>query len=156
MRIIFFDCQCSLSTISLSYIHIPVVKVEPKARNALHGGVHVKLSRFQGVHTVLRPLFYSNQIDYEKHRNGLGYVFTRSRFKFIGDGAGTQEPYVHYGGSAARTALVTPGPAWTLTFDKLSHLRSTRPSTLEISTFRIITLTIQWKRETIDGNQCDS
>lgn len=110
MRIIFFDCQCSLSTISLSYIHISVVKVEPKARNALHGGVHVKLSRFQGVHTVLRPLFYSNQIDYEKHRNGLGYVFTRSRFrvKFIGDGAGTQEPYVHYGGSAARTALVTP------------------------------------------------
>ena len=41
IRIIVFDCQCSLFTMSLSYTRIAVVKAESVAENALHEGVYV-------------------------------------------------------------------------------------------------------------------
>ena len=88
----------------------------------------------------------SHYAHYEKRKNGRGYLLTHTRpqFNTIGDGAGTHalmNRTVHYESLAARTELATP--AWTPTFDKLSHLRSTILSTLEILTFRMITLTIQ-------------
>ena len=70
---------------SLSYTRIAVVKADSEAENALHGGCACcRVSRVYIQHRGLD----SHQVHYEKRKNGQGYLFTRSQFKFIGDGAG--------------------------------------------------------------------
>ena len=103
IRIIVFDCQCSLLTMSLSYTRIAVVKAESEAENALHGGVHVVAFPGCTYSTAALILTRSTMKNAKMDKDICSRVHSSSSLGMV---LGSHRVYSP--GLAARTELATP------------------------------------------------